>query len=673
VFSVAIHAYWFQVYGGNEIFRFNGEYIITSPDGWFFGKGAKDALAGVVGIADGNMQVAALGKLAAVIKSIFPFFSLETIMFYSPVVIGSLSVVPLVLIGRLYSQPLFGFLSALFVVALPGFYGRMGFGYFDDDMLTLQMPLWVLFATLFVAREQSRISLATLAITVILYQWWYPKSFSILSALAITLFVYTLLFKREEFGLYFAVALMLLGLADMPLLLRAFGAISIVYFYDTISLMSQRARVVFILSIISIFTMLGGFEPMMGPIKMYFFRRVAESSGSGLHYYTSLKTVTESASMSFDALISDWAPNKYFFVVAIVGMLLMFFGHLETILLVPIFLVGLLAVDAGNRFAPYGNMAVGIALSYVVVFGYKISHKLQKIAAFALVGALSYFILNPVLHKDKLLQNPSSSTVIEVAEMSKLSQFANKDSLAFSWWDYGYPIMFYSGMQTLTDGGRQGGDGSFVESTALTSQNGLLSANLLKVVASSGSFEKAFEKSGISDPYGFLGALANAKVESKKDIYLVLPYRMMQIFATIEQFSNVDIRTGKRFAPRLFAFTQGLNEKDGRLSASSNLVVDKNDWSVIDSSGNKVPLVALARVNDSNGLSVQIAKNPDSSKTVGLYAIVNTNMQYLIVCDEQIFNSTFIRLFVFNGIGDNNFEAVTLSPMIKVFRVKQEN
>ena len=56
IFSIAIHAYWFKVFGGNEIFKFNGEYIITSPDGWFFGKGAKDALAGAVGIADGNMQ-----------------------------------------------------------------------------------------------------------------------------------------------------------------------------------------------------------------------------------------------------------------------------------------------------------------------------------------------------------------------------------------------------------------------------------------------------------------------------------------------------------------------------------------------------------------------------------------------------------------------------------------
>jgi len=53
-----------------------------------------------------------------------------------------------------------------------------------------------------------------------------------------------------------------------------------------------------------------------------------------------------------------------------------------------------------------------------------------------------------------------------------------------------------------------------------------------------------------------------------------------------------------------------------------------------------------------------------------LYAVVNVNMGYMIVCDEQMMNSVFMQLFVF-GNGGDYYEKVSSSPMLKIFRVKR--
>lgn len=675
IFSLFVRSVWFGLYGGSEVFIYNGQFIISSPDGWFWGKGAKDALAGVVGIADENGIFSALPKVAAVFAFLLPSVSVESVMFYMPAFIVSLSVIPVVLIGRLFSQPILGFAAALFVVTMPGFYARTALGYFDDDLLTLQMPLWILFFALSSLKNKDRFSVVGLGVATLMYQWWYPKSFSFLAATALCLALYTILFERKEFKNYIAFCAMLLGLVGIPMWGRFLLFVALYFGFTKIILFDLRSKIIFFLSCLTLFAMFGGFEPMMGPWRMYIFRTATDAGNElSLYYFTSLKTVAESMSKPFSELIIEYAARREIFWLSVVSYVGLIIWRPYFLMTLPFVFIGFLAIDGGSRFVPYANIAISLSLGFTTLFLYILGSKYKKwlglIVSLVFVCFLSYFIFD----KSKYLNPPSAMTINEVKEYEAVKQKTSGKGVAFGWWDYGYPIQFYTGLETISDGGRQGGQMSFVESLALTTPSQQLSSNLLKVVTGSGSFEKAYKNSGLQDPYQFFSYLMNGEVKASKDAYLVLPTRLLNIYATIERFSNVDLRTGKAFGTRVFSFTQSFTEDDNKITAGNGLYIDKKNWAIKDSAGTNIPLRSITVTNEIGDIAQkQVINNPAKLKDdeYALYAIINQTMGYVIICDEAMYRSTAIQLMVFMEHDERYFDKVYISPFMKVYKAKR--
>jgi undecaprenyl-diphosphooligosaccharide--protein glycosyltransferase len=46
-FSFAVRLIWVQQFSGTEQFKFNGEFMINTNDGYFYAEGARDILAGI--------------------------------------------------------------------------------------------------------------------------------------------------------------------------------------------------------------------------------------------------------------------------------------------------------------------------------------------------------------------------------------------------------------------------------------------------------------------------------------------------------------------------------------------------------------------------------------------------------------------------------------------------
>ncbi len=51
--------------------------------------------------------------------------------------------------------------------------------------------------------------------------------------------------------------------------------------------------------------------------------------------------------------------------------------------------------------------------------------------------------------------------------MDRLKNIASREDYVVAWWDYGYPIRYYSDVKTLVDGARHSGNINFPVSFAL--------------------------------------------------------------------------------------------------------------------------------------------------------------------------------------------------------------
>ena len=133
IFGVGVRLVWAFQNHGVEAFKFNNEFIINSPDGFYFAEGARDILAGGHELNDNSPVDRAISILTAILYKIIPFISFETLIFYMPAFIAPLIVVPMILIGKELKNVLFGFYASIIALFSFGFYARTFVGYYDDE------------------------------------------------------------------------------------------------------------------------------------------------------------------------------------------------------------------------------------------------------------------------------------------------------------------------------------------------------------------------------------------------------------------------------------------------------------------------------------------------------------------------------------------------------------
>jgi dolichyl-diphosphooligosaccharide--protein glycosyltransferase/undecaprenyl-diphosphooligosaccharide--protein glycosyltransferase len=79
------------------------------------------------------------------------------------------------------------------------------------------------------------------------------------------------------------------------------------------------------------------------------------------------------------------------------------------------------------------------------------------------------------------------------------------------------------------------------------------------------------------DPNLFLSELESGTLtlpEKTRDIYLYLPYRMMNIFPTVMVFGNIDLSTGKALRKVAFYPTGAVSSKNGIIGLANGIVFD---------------------------------------------------------------------------------------------------
>ena len=200
LFSLSMRYLWVIDIQSVGSFYWNHQLMINTNDGYFFAEGARDILTGTHQANDLSPINEPISLLTAWLSKIIPV-SFETLILYMPSFIGSLIVIPLILIGRTLGQTTLGFIAALLASITHSYYNRTMTGYYDTDMLTIVLPLFALYFMLLAITHQRNRFLIPITLAFALYQWWYPQSYSVNTALLVAMLLYTVLFDRSKSSL----------------------------------------------------------------------------------------------------------------------------------------------------------------------------------------------------------------------------------------------------------------------------------------------------------------------------------------------------------------------------------------------------------------------------------------------------------------------------------------
>jgi len=680
LFSVTIRMIWFFQFSDYEPFRFNGQLMINTNDGYYWAEGARDILNGFTHQAfDLSPVDKAASLLSAFFIKILPF-SFESIILFMPIFLSSLVVIPIILIAKSIDNLEMGFIAALLASIAHSYYNRTMIGYYDTDMLNIVLPMFLLWSIIWAIRTNEDKYLLITAVDILIYRWWYPQSYSLESAFFALILLYTFVFDRKNGYNYKLLAIMMFAMVGFEGYIRVIFVLSAFYIYK------QEKYDRYVLSILALaivlFFVSGGFNPIWELLKGYVFKDAISVGQEGLklHFYSVKQTIREAGHIPFETFANRISGHVIIFLASIVGYIYLVYKHKVMIFGLPLIGLGFLAYVGGLRFTIYAVpvLAFGVAflISEIARF---IPNKRVKIL---FMSILTLLVLLPNIAHVEAYRVPTVFNADEVKVLDMLKDKADREDYVVSWWDYGYPIRYYSDVKTLIDGGKHRGDVNFPVSFMLTNPQEA-SAKLARLdveysekifqdknLSIFSNIEKMTKEYGFNDTNDFLLSLEGDIELPKKtrDIYFYLPYRMIDIYPTVEMFSNLDLMNGNMKERSFFYASKQFKQDKDILNLGQGVVVDLKEL-VININNNKVPIKRL--VNSAYDKNMKFTKevqlvNPEGELNLIFMSSYNT----FLVVDEKTYNSVYIQLSVLQEYDKMLFEEVILTPHAKVYKLK---
>jgi dolichyl-diphosphooligosaccharide--protein glycosyltransferase/undecaprenyl-diphosphooligosaccharide--protein glycosyltransferase len=664
-------------------FFWNDQLMINTNDGYFFASGAQKVLEGlhidnprVPGLWDYGLTffTVALVKLTP--------FSLETVTLFMPALISSLVVIPMILIARLYGEALWGFFAALLGSIAWSYYNRTMVGYYDTDMFSAMAPMFILYFLIKSTIDFNLRSALYAAVAIVLYPFMYDQGQAIVYAMGIIYGAYMVWFHREEKTTY--ASLILVFLALMPLGL----AKPLTYLMHTVLVLGVYAvlrtdrfeRKMLMIASLVLFVLFMFFGDVIGLIwrKIYSYV-VTGTQESGLHFYAVNQTVREAGKIPFATFANRIAGSTPGLLIAAAGYLLLVWRKRAFILALPLVGIGVFANWGGLRFTVYAVPVAAMAAVYLFWYLAEmfVENRWARLGAVALAtAALIYPNITHIIG----YRVPTVFSKAEVTDLVKLNEKASPKDYTLTWWDYGYPVWYYSDTSTLIDGGKHDND-NFIVSTILQTDSPKLAARLARLavetyandpkhrVVSNVLFHN--KQPDQKDPNLFLAELESGAIKlppKTRDIYLYLPYKMLGIFPTVMVFGNLDLTTGKAKRKPIF-YPGEVVAKNGAIVRLSNGITLDLKKGTARAGQDRFSLAKI--VLTQNRRDGSIAVTEQTYRLDGqLIAVYLQTYGQMIVMDRKTFDSIFVQMFMLGRYDPDLFEPVVSSPYSRIYRLK---
>lgn len=681
IFSISMRLIWIHEMSSSPQFFWNHELMISNNDGYNFAEGARDILQGHHEKNDLSPVTSPLSRLTALLSKIIPV-SFETLILYMPSFVGSLIVIPLILIGRALNQTTLGFIAALIASIANSYYNRTMVGYYDTDMFNIVFPAFEMYSLILALTHQRNRYLIPITLSIALYQWWYPQAYTLDTGLFLMILGYTVLFDRKNLYFYKISLFILIGLLSLPLLSKVFIALFIFFIFHYFKNLPIRIFLAIFITIIGIYFFTGGIDPILAQIKAYIGRGSAEQaiSSSSLHYFNVVSTVREAGNIPFSVFAERISGHTLTFILACIGYILAVIAYRPLLVTLPLVGLGFTAMFSGLRFTIYAVPVMAIGFGYLLMWS---TQRIEKswLKHLVLIVLTSIAIYPNYTHIREYM-TPTVFIDQEIVALNELKKIASREDYVVTWWDYGYPIRYYSDVKTWIDGGKHNGDVNYPASYVLTAQDSLSAARMMRLFTeytergfqetnkTTNDFETMMAKEGYKDPNDFISALSLPEYKTPqktRDVYLFLPLRMMEIFPTVSLFSNLDL-TGKEKRPNPFFFTSRMiQDTDKTIELGQGISILKAN-SMLKMGSQTIPIKAFYQVGYDANHRLQIGKQTFGSE--GLSVVYMASYGQFLVMDDYYFNSAYIQMFVFEQYDKNLFQPVILSPLTKIYKLK---
>ncbi|MDQ7083774.1 MAG: STT3 domain-containing protein [Sulfurovum sp.] len=590
--SIAVRLIWVYQFSGNDSFMWDGQLMINTNDGYYFAEGARDILNGT--IAYKVDTAGALSIITVYLTKILPF-SFETIILYMPAFLGSLLLVPIILIGYSLNRPYLGFIAGLFAAIVWSYYNRTMIGYYDSDMFNIVTPVFVLWSIIHALTTQKNRYLVLMIVIIVASQFWYAKNISLNTAMVFMAVVYVLVKDRNNIFNLKLITFALIGLALIPVYLKAILALVLFGLFHYKDKLTHKyiyplAGFMFVLYLYS-----GAFYSILSSLNLYIFNRFFPAEViqgvSSLQFFDVIGTVREAGAIPFETFANRISGHTITFLFSTIGVILLMVRYPILIISLPMVAMGFMAYKSGLRFTVYAVPIYALGFGYMVLYVREqlkliiLDKKNVKIAQILMPMVMVSLALYPNIMHIIGYKVPTVLNKTEVTDLDKLKAISTPKDYTLAWWDYGYPIRYYSETKTLIDGGKHNND-NFIISQILLSTSPQQVANLSRLavetyqdancsVVANTLFHQG--KDTQLDPNVFLVELDDSTYilpPKTRDIYLYLPYRMLNIFPTVAKFGNLDLTTGKALRNMKFYPTNAVNNEKGILTLRNGIVFD---------------------------------------------------------------------------------------------------
>jgi len=691
IFSIAIRMYWPMHFSANMSMYDAGQLMINTNDGYGYATGARDMLNGISSIDNPRELVYStspgLVGLTEYLVKIFPI-SLETVILYLPAIISSLIVIPIILVGRLFGQTLLGFLAALLASITWSYYNRTMVGYYDTDMFSVLLQFSIFYGFLSVIYKKNNLSIFFTAFLIIIYPYFYFQGVSIVYALFVMTVLYLILEhlgiikSKETYALksdknflfrvitVFSIVLM----TSLPVELRI-----IIFFCVFLLLMQKEFNMKYqvymaVIALIGFLYFGNIVHIIIGKIMYYVSRSV---DAEGLHFYQVIQTVREAGRIPMTTVANRISGSSLGLLLSLFGYMLLVVRHKPFVVALPLIGVGLFSYVGGLRFTVY---AVPVAALSAVYFFYVVGKFFQdKRLQYAVVLLGTLGMLYPNITHVIGYKVPTVLNSAEVADLRELNAISSPNDYTIAWWDYGYPIWFYADTNTLIDGARHSDD-NIIISTILQTPSSTLAANLSRVSVETYISSHyvgvtptllSQEHNKSINPNEVFNALEDGmyKVPKKtRDVYIYMPYRMLNIFPTVALFGNLDLMTGKAKRKMVFYPTYAIKNNQGTISFQNGIVFDRKQGR-LTLGKRKVNVKYFIVTQNTHKGSIQLQTL--LYHVDGQYAVVYMkSYNRFVVMDIETFKSMYVQMFILGKYDHDLFELVISSSYSKIYKLK---
>jgi len=676
LFSFAVRMYWVYLYQGTDSFMWNNELMINTNDGYFFGSMAQKILEGMhlynPRVLEGwHYAIVAFTVLFAKITP----FSLETIILYMPALISSLVVIPIILIGKLYRNLPLGFFAALIGSVAWSYYNRTMVGYYDTDMFSAMAPMLILYFLLATIETEKNVYALFSALSILIYPFLYDSGLSLVYAMGIFYMIYMVVFHRQEKFTYYSIILISLALMGMPWYFKLVLIMGGYLLLKQNRLALQHLMIASGLAVLIFFITGNVFSLIYAKLMVY---TVRGTQAQGLMFYQVAQTVREAGQIPFTLMANRISGSTLGVIVSLVGYIVLVVRHKSFILALPLIGIGVFSLVGGLRFTVF---AVPVAAISAVYLFYSIVEVVtdKKELKVVLVGLFTLIMLVPNISHIIGYKVPTVFSKPEVELLEKLKNKGSDKDYIIAWWDYGYPLWFFTNKNTLIDGGKHQND-NYLVSRMLTTSSAKEAAQLSRIsvetyvksgyeTISNTLFNNGLQTQvNVEDYFDELKAGAIEVPKATRDIYFYLPLRMLSILPTVKVFSNIDLSTGRKISDSFFYQATSFKQNNEIIDLGSGVNFNQKTG-LIHLANQEIPINKVVTVGMNPSQKVQTSVQ-SIHKSAPLVILILQAYNKILILDQEMYNSMYIQMFFLENYDHNLFEAVELSPYAKIYKVK---